>query len=93
MEGEQGAGQVDCSSGETLCKPSSCFPGNNCTSTAPTNLSVTYTSPTSAKLTWTHGVNGVYQRLYVGQILALVDDLCRVPYSCPIVFIAKENGD
>jgi hypothetical protein len=56
--------------------------GGDCTSTAPSNLSVAYTSPTSAVLTWDHGVNGVWQRLFVGESLDDVKDLCRRPYSC-----------
>lgn len=39
--------------------------GSSCTETAPTNLSTTRTSATSAVLNWTPGTGGAYQALWV----------------------------
>lgn len=72
------AGSYACNNGEACClqdtttptpAPGPPGPGPtpppSCIVTAPTGLSATMTSPTSATLNWTPGINGSYQALWV----------------------------
>lgn len=58
---------------------------STCNATAPTNVSVTQgSSPTVANLSWTSGINGVSQRLWVDEDLSEVNAGCPTPNDCVV---------
>lgn len=62
---------------KTWCTLTQCNPCPTCSTTAPTGITVTATSPTSATISWTPGSGGVSQTIYGGT------DRTAVEANCP----------
>lgn len=58
------------------CKRCTCNPAPSCSTTAPSNVSVTPVTLTSSRINWTPGSGGTSQRIYVGTAKAAVETNC-----------------